>query len=113
MTGIRAKFGLAAAVAAALLFAGCGNRPATAAPVSEIAIGAGHAATATDVSARRRIRHVRRYRVYRPYYGYYGPRPYYGPRYYGPGYYGPGYYGYGPGYYRPGISFGFGFGPRW
>ncbi|HEY8332759.1 MAG TPA: hypothetical protein VIQ05_03110 [Tardiphaga sp.] len=118
MTGFRAKLSIAAAVGAALLFAGCGNRPAAAAPL-EIADGVGnsHAAKATDVSARRRHRHVRRYRVYRPYYGYY--RPYYGyyrprPYYYGPGFYGPSYYGpsyYGPGYYRPGISFGFGFGP--
>jgi hypothetical protein len=105
----------AAAVAAALAFAGMTSMtPAAAAqgtkPSSTAAVKIGSPATATDISAQRR-RHVHRYhhrrhygyapryRYYQPHYGYYRPRPHYYRPY---GYYGP----------RP-LGFGFGFGPRY
>ena len=104
------KFVGAAAVAAALSFAGWMSlAPARAAPPVPAASHDARLADAmpTDVSAQRR-------RYYRPYRGYYGPRyyrPYYRPYrpYYRPYYYRPRPYYYNPyGYYRP---YGYGYRP--
>jgi hypothetical protein len=54
--------------------------PADAAPAQAAAARQQHASKATDLSARRHIRHQRRYvyrRYYRPYDPYYYDRPYY------------------------------------
>jgi hypothetical protein len=96
------------AVTAALAFAGgVASTTANAASSNDVANAANrverdHAASGTDMSARRR--HWRRYHYVRPYpyvypysYGYYRPRPYYYRPY---------------GYYAPGPFFSFGFGPR-